>query len=37
MEKYDKWLAREEVNQEFSGGNLKPPPRRVVINWIVEA
>ena len=36
-EMYDKWLAQEGINQETPAGNLKPPPRRTFINWILDS
>ena len=36
-EKYDQWLADEGINQLTSAGNLKPPHRRTIVNWILEA
>ena len=35
-ERYDAWMA--EGSQEFTAqGNMKAPPRRVIIEWILEA
>ena len=34
---YDKWLANAGINQETACGNLKAPPRRDVLQWIVSA
>lgn len=36
-EMYDQWLAEEGINQETAAGNLKPPPRRTIINWILDS
>ena len=36
-EKYDQWLAEEGINQLNSAGNLKPPPRHTIVNWILKA
>ena len=30
------WLAEEGINQLTSAGNLKPPPRRAIVNLILE-
>ena len=35
-EKYDQWLAEVGINRETEAGNLKPPPRRTIVNWILE-
>ena len=36
-EKYDQWLVEEGINQLSSAGNLKPPLRSTIVNWILEA
>ena len=36
-EKYDEWFEAEGVHQETDGGNLKPPPRRTIVNWILDS
>ena len=36
-EKYDMWLENEGINQETECGNLKPPPRRTIVEWILSA
>ena len=36
-EKYDEWLEAEGIHQETDGGNLKPPPRRTIVNWILDS
>ena len=36
-ELYDQWLAEEGINKLTPAGNLKPPPRRTIVNWILEA
>ena len=36
-EKYDQWWAGEGINQLTSAGNLKPPPHRTIVSWILEA
>ena len=33
----DQSLAEEGINKLNSIGNLKPPPRRTIANWILEA
>ena len=34
-EKYDEWLEAVGIHQETDGGNLKPPSRRTIANWIL--
>ena len=36
-EKYDEWLEAKGIHQETDGGNLKPPPRRTIVNWILDS
>ena len=36
-EKLGQWLAKEWSNQLTSAGNLKLPPFRVIVNWILKA
>ena len=36
-EKYDEWLEAVSIHQETDGGNLKPPPRRTIVNWILDS
>ena len=36
-EKYDEWLEAEGIHQETDSGNLKPPPRRTIVNWILDS
>eukprot|EP00794_Sanderia_malayensis_P013386 gene13386-14759_t len=36
-EKYDAWLTSEGIQSETEAGNLKAPPRREIIRWILEA
>ena len=36
-EKNDKWLEAEGIHQETDGGNLKPPPGRTIVNWILDS
>lgn len=36
MEKYDKWPAEEGITQETPAGYLKPLPRRVIVNQIMQ-
>ena len=35
--KYDERLASDGINQETDCGNLKPPPRREIVRWILES
>ena len=34
---YDDWLANKGLNEETACGNLKAPPRREVVLWILAA
>ena len=34
---YDEWLATEWLEREFPGGNLKAPPRKCIVQWILTA
>ena len=36
-ERYDDWLAAEGIDKETEAGNLKAPPRRSIIKWILDA
>ena len=36
-EKYDQWLAEEGIHKKTAEGNLKAPPRRRVVEWILES
>ena len=36
-EMYDKWLAEEGIKQFTAAGNLKAPPRRTIVQWILQA
>ena len=36
-EKYDDWLATEGTNNETEAGNLKAPPRKQIVKWILDA
>ena len=36
-EKYDDWLAAEGIHKETEAGNLKAPPRRSIVKWILDA
>ena len=36
MEMYGKWLAEEGINQCTAAGNLKPPPCRTIVKWILK-
>ena len=36
-EMYDQWLAGERINHETPAGNLKPPPRRTIVKWILDS
>ena len=34
---YDKWSVEEGINQCTAAGNLKSPPRRSIVKWILKA
>ena len=34
--KYDHWMA-EGVHQHTEAGNMKPPPRKKIVQWILES
>ena len=36
-EMYDQWLSEEGLNLETPAGNLKPPPRRTIVKWIIDS
>ena len=36
-EKYADWLATEGTNNETEAGNLKAPPRKEIVKWILDA
>lgn len=36
-EKYDEWLGTVGIHKETSAGNLKVPPRRAILQWILDA
>ena len=36
-EKYDEWLGTIGMHEETAAGNLKAPPRRTVLQWIIDA
>ena len=36
-EKYDEWLETVGIHQETDAGNLKPPPRSTIVNWILDS
>lgn len=36
-ESYDEWLASTGLMEETACGNLKPPPRKEVVQWIINA
>lgn len=36
-ELYDEWLASKGLHEETDCGNLKPPPRREVVQWILKS
>ena len=35
-EKYDQWLVEEGIHSETAEGNLKAPPRKQIVQWILE-
>ena len=36
-EKYDEWLGTIGIHEETAAGNLKSPPRRAILQWILDA
>ena len=36
-EKYDEWLGTIGINEETAAGNLRAPPRRAILQWILDA
>jgi len=36
-EKYDEWLGTVGLYQETAAGNLKAPPRRTILKWILDS
>ena len=36
-EKYDQWLEEEGIHNETAEGNLKAPPRKRIVQWILES
>ena len=37
IETYDEWVAKVEIHEATECGNLKAPPRRTVLQWIIDA
>ena len=35
-EKYDEWLGTIGIHKETAAGNLKAPPRRKILQWIID-
>ena len=36
-QKYDEWLAEEGILNETAEGNLKAPPRKRIVQWILDS
>ena len=36
-EKYDHWLSTVGIHDETASGNLKTPPRRAILQWILDS
>ena len=36
-EKYDEWLGSVGIHEETAAGNLKAPPRKTILQWILDA
>ena len=36
-EKYDEWLGTVGINEETAARNLRAPPRRAILQWILDA
>ena len=34
-EKYNDWLVKEKINNETEADNLKAPPRKEILKWIL--
>ena len=35
--KYDEWLATVGIHEETVAGNLKAPPRKTILQWILDS
>ena len=35
--KYDEWLSTTGIHEETAAGNLRVPPRRTILQWIIDA
>ena len=35
--KYDEWLATDGIHNVTNCGNLRPPPRREIVKWVIES
>jgi len=35
-EKYDEWLGTVGIHKERAAGNLRAPPRRAILQWILD-
>lgn len=35
--KYDEWLGTVGIHEETAAGNLRAPPRRAILQWILDA
>ena len=36
-EKYDEWLATVGIHEETAAGNLKAPPLKTILQWILDS
>lgn len=36
-EKYDEWLATVGIHEETAAGNLKAPPSKTILQWILDS
>lgn len=36
-EKYDEWPGTVGINEETAAGNLRAPPRRAILQWVLDA
>ena len=36
-EKYDEWLGTVGIHEETAAGNLKAPPRKTILQWILDS
>ena len=37
IERYDQWLVKERIHNKTAEGNLKVPPRKRIVEWILKS